>query len=149
MSFLVNDQYSPIEISFSRNRNFGQVNRNFGRNFKKEFPRKIGILATYFFVHTYFGITTFRPAGKQKYLQSRYLNYYKKVIKVKILHYFIIFTEICMVLFHTGRQATYSLVSNRQASKCRPKADNAASLAKICQNWPIFSPILLLNDSFY
>ena len=47
--------------------------------------------------------------------------------KVKILYYFIIFMEICMVLFHTGRQATYSLVSDRQASKGRPKADNAAS----------------------
>ena len=48
--------------------------------------------------------------------------------KVKILYYFIIFMEICMVLFHTGRQATYSLVSDRQASKGRPKADNAASI---------------------
>ena len=39
--------------------------------------------------------------------------------------------EICMVLFHTGRQATYSLVSDRQASKGRPKADNAASYKKV------------------
>ena len=37
--------------------------------------------------------------------------------KVKILYYFIIFMEIYMVLFHTGRQATYSLVSDQQASK--------------------------------